>query len=211
VAAFGSAGRLIREGATSLKAISRYMVSGGLQRTGIISAGDAVGSVGTAVHQRLKLHRSDRAVLFHAGLEFHQDRMAAPVAVENLLARQADFDGPVQEQGRLGHDYLVREWLALASKSSAVGRGNHANMSRGHFQNLGQDTVKVMRRLRAGPDGQLSFGILHGQRSVLLDGKMSTPFVEKGVFENLVGLGEALLDIAELQRNPLMDVALLTV
>src|SRR5260370_309245 len=40
-------------------------------------------------------------------------------------------------------------------------------MSSGHFQDLGERAMEIMRGLRAGPDGQLSLRILDGHRSVL--------------------------------------------
>ena len=64
-----------------------------------------------------------------------------------------------------------------------------------------------MRRLRAGPDCQLSIGILDGHRRVLLDRKMRISLIEKSVFEDFIRFGKAFFHIAELQRYQLVNVA----
>ena len=100
MAAFGAAGRLVGEGAAALKAVARDVVGGGLQRAGVKGAGDAVGAVAAAVDQRLEMHSGDGAVFFDAGFEFHQDGMAAAVAIENFFAREADLDGAIEHAAR---------------------------------------------------------------------------------------------------------------
>src|SRR5579863_6843530 len=71
--------------------------------------------------------------------------------------------------------------------------------------------MKVMRRLRAGPDGQLSIRILDGHRSMLLDGKVRTALVEENVLEDLVSLGKTLLHIAECERHSLVNISFIAV
>src|SRR2546426_1760027 len=71
--------------------------------------------------------------------------------------------------------------------------------------------MKIVRSLRAGPDGQLSIGILDGDRSMLLDGKMGVALKEKSVFEHFIGLGKAFFDVAEFQRHEFVDVSLFAV
>ena len=101
VPALGPARRLVGEDAAALEAVGRDVVGDGLQRAGVEGAGDAVRAVGAAVEQRLEVHAGDRAVLLHAGLEAHQHRMAAAVAVEDLFARQADLHRAVGQQRQL--------------------------------------------------------------------------------------------------------------
>jgi len=48
-----------------------------------------------------------------------------------------------------------------------------------------------MWRLRAGPDGQLSFRVLDGNGGVLLDREMRVSLEEKCVFEDFIGFGKA--------------------
>src|ERR1700730_13385036 len=153
------------------------------------------------------MHGGERAVLFHASLEFHQARMAAAVAIKDLFTRQANLDGPVQQERCLGYDDLVIKRIALPSKTSAIRGRNDANMRGRHFQNLGESAVKVMGRLGAGPDGQLSFGILDGDRSVLLDREMSIPLIEESIFEDFVGFGKAVVHVAKLQGHTLVNVS----
>jgi len=80
-----------------------------------------------------------------------------------------------------------------------------------HLQNLGESTVKVVRGLRAGPDGQLSIGVFCGDGGVLLDGEMRASLVEKSVFKDFVGFSERFFDVAEFQRDALMNIAFFAV
>ena len=78
--------------------------------------------------------------------------MAAAVAVEDLLARQADLHRPVEHQRRLRDDDLVVERIALAAEAAAVRRGDDADVRGRHRQRLGERAVHVVRRLRARPE-----------------------------------------------------------
>src|SRR6267378_605088 len=211
VAAFGAARRFVRKSAATLKTITRDVVGGGLQRAGIKSAGDAVGAIAAAVDQRLEMHSGNRAVLLDAGLEFHQDGMTAAVTIKNFLAREANLDGAIQEERGFGHDDFVIEGIALTAEASAIGRGAHANMSGRHLQNLRESAMKIVRGLRARPDGQLSISVFCGDGGVLFDGKMRAALVEKSIFEDLVGFGERFFNITEFQRDALVNIAFFAV
>src|ERR1700674_3577948 len=211
MAAFWSARRLVGEGAAALEAIARDVVGGGLQRTGIKGACDAVGAVAATIDQRLEMHSADGAILLDAGLESHQDGMAAAVTIKNFLAREANLDGAIQQKRGFGDDDFMIEGIALSAKASAVGRGADANMRGRHLQNLGQSAVKVVRCLRAGPDCKLPFGILDGDGGVLLDGKMRASLVEKNVFKDFVGFGERFFNITEFQGDALVNIAFFAV
>src|SRR5579885_1249852 len=211
VTAFWSAGRLVRERAASAKAIARNVVGGSLQSSRVVGTCYAIGAVGAAVDERLEIHCRNRAVFLDASLEFHQNRMTATVTVENLFPRQTDLHRAVQQEGRFRHDNLVLKRIALAAEAAAIRSGNHANVGRRHLQNFCQSAMKVMWRLRARPDRQLSIRILCGDRGMLLNGKMGAAFVEESVLKNLVGFSEALLDVAELKSHALVDVSFLAV
>src|SRR5438876_3972974 len=100
------------------------------------------------------MHSCDRAVLLDAGLEFHQDGMAATMAVKNLFTRQANLDRSIEHERSFGYDDFVIEGISLPTETAAVGRGNHPNMSGRHFQHLRKRAMEIMRSLRAGPNGQ---------------------------------------------------------
>ena len=68
-----------------------------------------------------------------------------------------------------------------------------------------------MRGLRAGPHGQLSLRILDGNRSVLLNGKMSVSLEEKRVFEDFICFGKAFFHVAEFQSHEFVNVPLFAV
>ncbi len=211
MSALGAAGWLVRESAAALVAIPWNVISGGLQSTGVKSAGHSIRSVSTAIDQRLEMHSGDGAVFLHTGFEFHQNWMTATVTIKDFLARQADLDGPVEHESGLGDDDFVMERIAFTTETAAVGRGDHPNMCGRHFQYLGERAMEIMRSLRAGPDGQLAIGILDGHRGMLLDGKMGVALEEKSVFEDFIGLSKPVFDVAELQRHELMNIAFFTV
>ena len=147
------------------------------------------------------MHACDRAVFFHAGLEFHKHWMAPAVTVENFFARQADLDRPVEEQRGFRHDNFVIERIALAAKPAAIWRGDHANVCRRHLEHFSQGAMEIMRRLRTRPDGQLAIGIFNGHRGVLLDRKMRAALIKEGVLEDFVRFHKPLFDVSEFQGH----------
>src|SRR5262249_22489301 len=151
VAPLGSARRLVREDPAALKLICGNVIRDRLQGAGIESAGDAVRSVRAAVEHRLHVHPGDRAVALDAGLEMHQDRMAAAMAIEHFFAGQTDLHGAVEQQGRPRDDDFMVERVALAAEAAAVRRRNDADMRRGHGERLRQRPMYIVRRWRAGP------------------------------------------------------------
>ena len=137
MSALGSAGWFVCEGATALIAIARNMIRGGLQCASVERAGDPVRAIRATVDQRLEMHSSNRAVPFHTSFEFHQDWMPPAVTIKNFFTRQADLDGPIEQECGLGHHDFMIERVALSSEGSTVGSGDHANMRCRHFQHLG--------------------------------------------------------------------------
>src|SRR5262249_30661674 len=156
---------------------------------------------------RLQMHPRDGSVVANPCLEFHQHRMAAPVAVKDLFTRQADLHRTAKHESRLGYDDLMVEGVALATKPAAVRRCDDGDVRRGHLENFRQGTMQVMRSLGAGPDGQLPVRIENCDGRVLLDRQVRVPLIEEGVFKNMVGLGEPFLDVAEFERDALMYVS----
>src|SRR4030088_3323677 len=74
-----------------------------------------------------------------------------------------------------------------------------------HLQNLGESAMKVVRSLRARPDGQLPIRVLCGDGGMLLDGKMRAALVEKSVLKDFVGFGERFLAVAEFRPAALVN------
>jgi len=93
------------------------------------------------------MHRGDRAVFLHSGLNVHQDGMAATVTIENFFAGQSAFHRAAGQHRKLANHDLVIERIALAAKAAAIRCGNDANVTRGHAQNFGQGAMHVVRRL----------------------------------------------------------------
>src|SRR3712207_6935297 len=87
----------------------------------------------------LRIRRPPRSTLFPYTTLFRSG-VAAAVAVEDLLARQGDLDGPARHHRELGDGQFVVERVALAAEAAAVGRrdedrkstrlnSSHANIS----------------------------------------------------------------------------------
>src|SRR2546430_745619 len=157
------------------------------------------------------MHSCDRAVLLDAGFEFNEEGMPATMEVKTLFTRKEILDRPIENERSFSHADYVIDGIALPAETAAVGRGDHANMRSRHFQNFRQCTVKVMRSLRAGPNGQLSILVVDGDRSMLLDGKMGIPLKEKSVLKDLIGFGKAFFHVAKLQCHQLVNVSLFAV
>ena len=155
--------------------------------------------------------RGDRAVLLHAGLEAHQHRMAAAVAVEDLLAGERDLDRPAEHQRSFATTISWLNGSLLPPKPPPFGRGDDADVRGRQARAPGERAVQVVRRLGARPDGELAVGVERGEGGVLLQRQVGVALEEEHVLEDLVGLGEARLDVAELQRHLLVDVALVAV
>src|ERR1700730_9421699 len=157
------------------------------------------------------MHGGDAAVSFYAGFEFHQHRMASAVAVETLFASKTNLYGTVEnERGFRYHDFVI-ERIALPAEPSAIGSGNNANVRGRHLQDFSECAVQIVRSLRAGPDGELAVGIFRGDRCVLLDGQMCVALIKESVFEDFVGFGETLIDVAKFERHAFVDVAFVAV
>src|SRR6266478_3823796 len=157
------------------------------------------------------MHRGDGAIFFHSCFEIHQNGMSAAMAVENFFTRETDFYGTVEKEGGFGdHDFMI-EGIALAAEAAAVGSGDDANVRGRHLQDFGERAVDIVGSLRAGPNGEFAIGIFGGHGGVLLDGEMRAALVEKDVFEDFVGFGEALIDVAEFQCYAFVNVALVAV
>ena len=133
------------------------------------------------------------------------------MAVEHFLAIEADLHRPIEQQRRLGDDELVIEGVALAAEAAAVGRGDHADVGRGHRERLRQRAVQVVRGLGAGVDDQLAVRIFQRHRRVLLDRQVRIPLEEEHIVEQMIGGGEGGVDVAELERHRLVDVAVIAV
>src|SRR5690242_39675 len=94
--ALGSAWRLVGEDAAPFERVRRDVISDRLQRTCVERAGDAVRSIGAAVENRLEMNAGNRAVVLHTGPEPHEDGVAAAMAIEDFLARQADLHRAIE-------------------------------------------------------------------------------------------------------------------
>ena len=207
VPALGAARRLVREGARALKVIARDIVGDGLERASVVRACDAVGAVGAAIEQRFEMHSGNGSIALHTRAHPHQRGVAPAMTVENLFACQRDFHWPARDHGKLRHRNLVIERIALAAKAPAVWRRNDANPRGRQLQHLGERAVDVMRRLRRGPERQLAVGGPHRDGRVLFHRQVRIAFEEEQILPHEIGCRDAVLDVAELEVDQLVEIA----
>ena len=139
-----TAGGLVGEDAASPEPVGRDLVGHRLQRAGVERARHAVRSIRAAIEQRLQVDAGDPAVGGHTGAEAHEHGMPAAMAVEHLLARQADLHRSIEQQRRPGDDDLVVEGIALAAEAAAVRRRDDANVGGRQLERPGQRAVQVV-------------------------------------------------------------------
>ncbi len=211
VAPLRPAGGLVGEDPHSFEAVGRQLVGHRLQGAGVVGRGDAVAAVGAAVERRLQVLRGDRAVAPHAGAQPHQHRVAAAVAVEDLLAAERHLHRAAEAQRHLRRHDLVVERVALAAEAAAVRAGDHPDARRRHLEHARQRPVHVVRRLRRRVEGDPVVVLGHRDGGMLLHRQVGVALVEEDVLEDLVGRGEALGHRAEVHRHLLVHVAAVAV
>ena len=148
----------------------------------------------------------DVALLREPGLDPHEDGMAAAVDVEDFLARERDLHRAPRELRELARRDLVRERIQLAPEPAADRRRDHADVRAGHVQDLREQAVHVVRRLRGRPQGQLAVRAPVGDGGVLLHRQVRVALEVEDVLAHEVGARERGVDITELQRDVLVDV-----
>ncbi len=133
------------------------------------------------------------------------------MAVEDLFAREADLHRAARQEGQLGDDDLVIERVALPAEAAAVRAGHDPDSRRGHAEDLGERAVEVVRRLRRGTDRQPAVGLGNREARVLLHREVRVPAEEEDVLEHVVRGGDRGVHVAELHRDPLVDVPVVSV
>ena len=134
--------------------------------------------------------------------------MPAAMAVEDFFTGERDLHRSPGFHRELGDDHLVVEWIALATEAATVGAGNDAHLRRRHLEHFCHRTVDVVRCLRRRPQRHLAVGPVGSKRRVLFHGKVRVALKEERVLAHDVSFGEPFLEIAELERDRLVDVAL---
>ena len=132
--------------------------------------------------------------------------MPAAVDVEDFLARERDLHGAPDELRELARGNLVRERIELAAKAAAHGGGDHADVRRRDVEDLCEQAVHVVRRLRRGPERELSVRRPVRDRGVLLQRQVGIAFEEEDVFADEGRRRKGGFHVAELERHVLVDV-----
>src|SRR6266436_1825072 len=97
------------------------------------------------------MHRGDRAIFLHPGLDVHQDGMATAMTIENLFAGECALHRTTGQHRKLANYNLMIKGIALAAKAAAIRCSNHSDMTSGHSQHFGQGSMNVVRRLSRTP------------------------------------------------------------
>src|SRR5688500_9018261 len=132
--------------------------------------------------------------------------MPSAVAVEDFFASQGDFDRAAGEHRQLRHRQLMVERVAFAAEATAIGRSDNSNVARRQFQRLGERAMDVMRSLSGTPESQFPVGIKVCDGGMLLHRQMRVSLKEKDILAYEICFGEALIQIAEFQRDLFMYV-----
>ena len=151
------------------------------------------------------------AVLLDPGTNLHQHRVSAPVTVEDLFSCETDLDWSTEGQRHLCRTDLVIEGIALATEPTTVGASDDPYSCGGQSQHLGQRAVQVVRCLGRGVDGDPIGFLGQSYGCVLLHRQVSIALEVHDVLEDLIRFFEASIDIAELHRQLLVQVALIAV
>src|SRR6266852_8041322 len=136
--ALRSAWRFVSKNAQAIKLVAWHFISDSLQSSGVERARHAVAAIGAAVEKRFEMHRGDRAVLFHSGLDVHEDRMTATMTIKNFFARQRALHRTPRHHREFANNHFMIELVALAAKATAIRRRDDANVAGRHCKNLGQ-------------------------------------------------------------------------
>ena len=102
-------GRFVGEDTESLEFIIGNRVGDRLKRTGVVSAGNPITTLGTSIEVGSEVHRSDPSVFFHAGPNPHQDRMPSTMTIKNLFPGQRHFDRSSSQHRQFAdHDFRFK-------------------------------------------------------------------------------------------------------
>src|SRR5437764_2743723 len=103
------------------------------------------------------------------------------------------------------------EGVALTAESAAVRRGDDAHARGRELQYFRHRAMHVMRRLRRGPQRQLSIGRPQRDRRVLLHRQMRAAFEKEQVLAYDVAFRDSRVGISELEVYELVQVAAIAV
>jgi hypothetical protein len=133
--------------------------------------------------------------------------MTTAVAVEDLFAIQRGLDRAAGEHGELGRGRLVLEQLELAAEAASNRRSDHPHLVFAQSKRFGQLLVDVMGRLRARPQREFSGRIPLRHTRMLLEGEMRVALEEVRVLEDVVGVAQRGVDVAEFERGCTVGIA----
>src|SRR6266850_5974115 len=69
MAALRPARRFVGESAQALEFVTRHVIGDSLQSPGVEGARHSIAAIGPAIKERFEMHRCDRAVFLHPGLD----------------------------------------------------------------------------------------------------------------------------------------------
>ena len=163
--------------------------------------------IGAAVEIGADLAGDDAAVAHHAVLDV--DALGAARRAElHLLfaAKLIAHRTPGQHRAENGEWFSER--VHLAAKTAAHGSADEVEGVGGHVEDFGAGIEREEQRLRRGVDDIAAVGVGGCDRAVGLGRRVLDRRHLVTLFEDMIGLGEAALDIAEAQFLVIVDVVI---
>src|SRR3954468_23503425 len=128
------------------------------------------------------------------------------MAVEDLFTRERGFDRATGEHGQFGRGGLVLEQLELATEPTTHWWRDHAYLVLAQAKRFGQLLVYVVRRLGAGPHGELAGQVPLGDARVLFEREVGVALEKVRALFDVVRTGERGIDVAELEGGSAVGI-----
>ena len=145
--------------------------------------------------------RGQRAIILHADLVVLLGGPAPVHRDEIFLAREFELHGHAGVLGQhRGHQIEILA-LILVAEAAAHVLADHAHLLRAAASGPGDVRAAIGNALRGGVDGQL-VALPIGDADARFELRVVDVDVTVVVFENLIGGGEAFVDVAALCRSP---------
>ncbi len=161
-----------------------------------------------AALDRFAFDAGDAAVLLHADLELDVGLRPAAMGDEGFLAVD---DGAHDAAGLAGEqrgDQFDIQRLGAAAEAAADMRLDHADARHVHAENVGQHQVHVIGHLGRGMHGHaVAHRVVVGDRGVHLHLHLADFRAVIDALAHQIGIGEGLLDIAELEEHVAFEIA----
>ena len=208
VAAERAAGRRVGEHALADIFDVLEVVDGVEHRAGIEDRHHAIAGMRAAALDAFAFDAGDPAVLLQPDLEPDVGLRPAAMGDEGLLAVDHEPHAALGLARQQRRDQLDVERLGAAAEAAADMRLDHADPRHVHGEDLRQHQVDVVGDLRGGMHRHaVALGVVARDRGVHLHLVLADLGAIVGRLAHEIGVGEGLLDIAELEEHVAFEIA----